>query len=668
MVFSCHISVIICYNMRMFKWARFRKTDIEREILSPDQRTACHFFLKNGQISYAVNRDGRPVIKPSKLGIAISGEAILGENLRLVRERSQKKHETIELPWGEDRFVNNSYHEAIFYLSESSKTPRIFTIKIRVFDNAVAFCYEIPPQPKFRRVTIADELTEFNIDLNSAVWKIPALQPDRYEYNYEKASVYDLSYAVHTPLTINTPNGYYLSLHEAALYNYGSMNLKLDGGHALKADITPLSDGTKAHVDLPFQTPWRLIMIADSAIELTTNRTMYALNEPPKFDFAWVKPLKFIGIWWAMYVGEWTWAPGDRHGATTKHAKEYIDAAVRLGITGLLIEGWNQGWEGDWLQNGVNNSFLDSTPDFDLAAVATYARHRQIELVGHHETVGFIDNYEKQLEAAYNLYLINGVHYIKTGYANKMMFVNGREEYHHSQIGVNHYQKTIELAARKQICLDIHEPIKGTGIERTWPNLLSREGARGQEYEGGSLSPSHACILPYTRLLSGGMDYTSGIFDLQNQKKPVLTTLARQLAYFVVIYSGMQMAADRPVFYAEKFPHLFKFIREVPLSFEKTLPLSGKIGEYYVVARKSRADDNWYIGGVTDVSARTIHLTFDFLDQNEYMAEVYADAEDAHYQDNPFGVKTFEKPITKNDTLSLRMAPGGGFAIRLRRL
>ena len=652
----------------MFKWASLRKTEFDQDLSSPNGRIVCHFRLKNNQITYNVSRDGHPVVKESKLGFKIYGETPLEDDLKIIRVRQQKHNETIEMQWGEDRFINNNYRETAFYFSEANNKQRIFTIRFRIFDNAVAFRYEIPPQPSFRRISIEDEMTEFNLDLNSTAWKIPALQPDRYEYNYEKCSVYDLSYSVHTPLTIRTPNGYYVSIHEAALYDYGSMNLKLNSRHALKSDITPLSDGTKAHVDLPFQTPWRLVMLSDSAIELTTNRTMFALNDPPASDFLWVKTLKFIGIWWAMYVGEWTWATGEKHGATTKHAKEYIDAAVRLGISGLLIEGWNEGWEGDWLENGRNNSFSSSTSDFDLKAVADYAKSRGVELVGHHETVGFVDNYEKQLEEAYNVYAAAGVHYIKTGYANSMMYINGRKEYHHSQVGVRHYQKTVQLAARKNICLDIHEPIKGTGTERTWPNLLSREGARGQEYEGGSLSPTHACILPYTRLLSGGMDYTSGIFDLQNNVKPVYTTLARQLAYYVVIYSGMQMAADRPIFYESKYPKLFEFIREVPTSFEKTLPLAGEIGEYYIVARKDYDSDNWYIGGVTDVEPRRIHLDFSFLDQGEYLARIYADSEDAHYKNNPFGMEVLEQRINRTSSLVLRMAPGGGFAIQLQRL
>lgn len=645
-----------------------RKTEAEKTIISPDGRTHVNFLLKNNQAYYSVLKDNKEVVKKSRLGFDIVGEEPIKNNLKLVRSRVIRHEETIEMPWGEDYYLNNNYVEGTFYLAESSKDKRIFTVKFRVFDNAVAFRYEIPPQPKFSSIVIKNELTEFNIDLNSAVWQIPAYRPDRYEYNYERINIYDLEYSVHTPLTIKTPNGFYLAIHEAALYNYGSMTIKLNQDKILTSDITPLSDGTKAHVVLPFTSPWRLIMIAGSAIELTANRTMYCLNDPPVGDFSWVETLKFIGIWWAMYVGEWTWAPGERHGATTEHAKQYIDAAVRLGIKGLLIEGWNDGWEGDWLKNGVNNKFTVSTPDFNLEEVASYAKAKNIEIVGHHETVGFIDNYESQLEDAYNYYAANGVHYIKTGYAGSMITINGKREYHHSQVGVNHYQKTVELAAKKKIMLDIHEPIKGTGIERTWPNLLSREGARGQEYEGGALRPSHACYIPYTRLLAGGMDYTNGIFDITNNVKRISTTLARQVAYFVTIYSGMAMAADRPFIYEEKFPELFKFIRVVPTNFEKTLPLLGEIGDYYVVARKDRNSEDWYLGGVTDDNGRRVHISLDFLDPGTYKAYLYMDSNDAHFRDNPYGIEIQEKHVGKADTLDIYMAPGGGFAIRLEKV
>lgn len=650
----------------MFKW---RTKDVcEKDILSPDGRLKCHFSLKSGHISYSVSRNDKVIIRPSKLGFLICGENPLCDNLKLIRTHTRKHDEIIELQWGEDRYIQNTYTETAFYLAESKEPRRIFTIRFRVFNDSVAFRYEIPPQPKFRRITIKDELTEFNLDLNTLAWKIPAYQPDRYEYNYEKSAVYDLQNSVHTPLTLRTPNGYYLAIHEAALYNYGSMTIKLNAQNILKADITPLSDGTKAHINLPFNTPWRLIMVASSAIELTANRTMYALNKAPTQDFSWVHTLKFIGIWWAMYVGEWTWAPGERHGATTEHAKEYIDAAVRLGISGLLIEGWNEGWEGDWLENGINNKFTVAASDFNLEEVATYAAEHNIELVGHHETVGFVDNYEKQLEAAYSYYAANNIHYIKTGYAGSMMMINGRREFHHSQLGVNHYQKTVELAAKNHICLDIHEPIKGTGIERTWPNLLSREGARGQEYEGGALSPSHACFLPYTRLLAGGMDYTSGIFDLANSVKRMATTLARQVAYFLTIYSGMAMAADRPFIYEDRFPNVFEFIRAVPTNFEKTLPLLGEIGEYYVVARKDRESADWFLGGVTNENGRRVHIDLDFLDSGAYQATIYADSDDAHYRENPFGINIQQKHIGRGEALDIYMAPGGGFAIQLKKL
>ena len=645
---------------------RFKKNKFEQDILSPNGDIKFHFSIRSNKLYYTVHKNDKTVIKKSKLGFVICGDEPMFDSFMLVKEHRKSNKGKITMMWGEDKIIDNTYNEVAFYLAQPKTPKRTMTLRIRVFDDAVAFRYEIPPQPHFSQLTIKEELTEFNIGADSTAWKIPAYQPDRYEYNYEKISLSDLKGSAHTPFTAETPSGVYLSIHEAALYNYGSMTLKLNTKEVLRSDITPLSDRTIAHVRLPFHTPWRLIMLADSAIELTKNRTMFALNDPPEGDFKWVETLKFIGIWWAMYVGEWTWAPGDRHGATTEHAKEYIDAAVRLGISGLLIEGWNDGWEGNWLENGMYNKFTVSTPDFDLEEVARYAKRRGVEIVGHHETVGFIDNYERQLKEAYDYYARNNIHYIKTGYSGSMMLIRGRREYHHSQLGANHYQKTIELAAKKHICLDIHEPIKGTGTERTWPNLLSREGARGQEYEGGAISPSHACFLPYTRLLSGGMDYTSGIFDLTNSAKPIYTTLARQLAYFVTIYSGMQMAADRPFMYEDKYKDEFKFIKVVPTNFEKTVPLAGEIGRYYIVARKDRNSNDWFIGGITNEKSREITFSLDFLDNPNYEAKIYADAKEAHYKNNQFAIKKETKQITSGDKLSIYMAPGGGFAIWLK--
>ena len=642
------------------------KLDHEQQITSPNGRIICTVKLKLGSLNYSIKKDGKIILRESGLGINLQGEQPLKQGLMIVRIQERTNDETWKTVVGEQRVIRNNYNEVAFYLSETTENGRLFTVRFRIFDDGVAFRYEIPAQPRFQRLIISDELTEFNVDSNSNAWRIPAYQPDRYEYNYEKRPVYALASSVHTPLTIETPHGNYISIHEAALINYGSMTLKLNGLNRLQSDITPLSDGMRAYVDLPFDTPWRVIMIADSPIELITNRMVLNLNEPPKFDFSWVRPIKFIGIWWAMFVGEWTWAPGERHGATTEHAKEYIDAAKRLGIDGVLMEGWNDGWEGDWLQNGASTNFIKSVSDLNLDEVAFYARDNGISIVGHNETVGFIDNYERQMEDAYKYYSSIGINYIKTGYAGSMMTIQGRKEFHHSQAGVRHYQKTVELAAKYHICLDIHEPIKGTGLERTWPNLLTREGARGQEYEGGALSPSHATILPFTRLLAGGMDYTSGIFDVSNVAKRLASTLARQLAYFVTIYSGMQMAADRPRFYEEVQPAAYDFIRKVPISWEYTVPLLGKIGEYYVVARKDRYSDDWYIGGVTNEEAHRVRLNLDFLDEDtQYTAEIYRDSDTAHYRDNQLGITIEARRITRADNLDIWMAPGGGFAVRI---
>ena len=648
-----------------------------QDIWSPNGRLACRVALKNGELTYTVQKDGKVVLRRSRLGFSLLGDEDMRGNLMLVRVHERKFDDKWQTIVGEQREVRNLYQEAAFYVAENAENGRLWTVRFRVFDEGVAFRYEIPPQPRFQRLIIRDELTEFNLDPNGQAWKIPAYQPDRYEYNYEKWAIHELTEAAHTPMTVETPLGHFVTVHEAALYNYGAMTVKLNGDQKLQADITPLSDGMKAYVDLPFQTPWRVIMVADAPIELVTNRMVLNLNDPPREDFSWVRPLKFMGIWWAMFVGEWTWAQGDRHGATTEHAREYIDACRRLGIDGLLVEGWNNGWDGDWLQNGANTDFLHPVADFDLPAVADYARVNGVDLVGHHETVGFVDNYEGQLEEAYQYYVANGVHYIKSGYAGSMMTVNGRREFHHSQLGVLHYQRTVELAAKYQIMLDIHEPIKGTGIERTWPNLLTREGARGQEYEGGALSPSHATILPFTRLLAGGMDYTSGIFDVTNVAKRLASTLSRQLAYYVTIYSGMQMAADRPRFYEEVQPAAYQFIRDVPLNWERTVPLLGKIGEYYVVARQERLGEaaslaeraaaDWYIGGVTNEEAHRVRLKLDFLAPGEWTAQIYRDADTAHYRDNQLAMVVEAKKVTERDYLDVWMAPGGGFAVRLKR-
>ncbi len=643
------------------------KVDAIYEIKSPNNRVIATFMIDKGQISYFVQKDEKVILRRSRLGLILKDAAPLADNFSAVRAYSRPVNETWKAFWGEQHIIQNNYNETAIYLEETDEPNRLLTIRFRVYNDGVAFRYEVPAQPEMENMVVADELTEFSVDSNSRSWSIPAYQPDRYEYDYVEHPVYTLVDSVHTPLTIQTPVGHYLSIHEAALYNYGAMTLKLSNS-SLKADITPLSDGMRAYVELPFSTPWRTIIIAQDALDLTTSRMILNLNEPPRDDFSWVEPTKFLGIWWAMFVGEWTWAPGERHGATTEHAMQYIDACRRLGIPSLLIEGWNEGWEGDWLENGANNKFMESTPDFNMKTVTDYARQNGVEIVGHHETVGFVDNYENQLEDAYKFMAQYGVRYIKSGYAGSKMTINGHREYHHSQLGVLHYQKALEMAAKYHIMLDVHEPIKGTGIERTWPNLMTREGARGQEYEGGALAPSHACFLPYTRLLAGGMDYTPGIFDVNNFSKRIASTITRQLAYYVTIYSSMQMAADRPQFYEEVHPDLYQFIKDVPNSFERSVPLLGEIGKSFIVARQAWESPDWYIGGVTNEEARRVELYLDFLDDGaNYTATIYRDSEDAHYRDHQLGYVIEEKVLRKGDKLELYIAPGGGFAIKMRK-
>ena len=643
------------------------KTDAIYEIKSPNNRVVATFMLDHGQISYFVKKDDKVILRKSRLGLSLKEASPLVDGFSVVRAYSRGIDDTWKAEWGEQHTIRNNCNETAIYLEEVEKPSRLLTIRFRVYDDGVAFRYEIPAQPEMERIVISDELTEFSVDTNSRSWSIPAYQPDRYEYDYIEHPVHTLTESVHTPLTIQTPTNHFIAIHEAALYNYGGMTLKLNGT-SLKADITPLSDGMRAYVELPFSTPWRMIIIGQNELDLTVSRMMLNLNDPPREDFSWVEPTKFLGIWWAMYVGEWTWAPGERHGATTEHAMQYIDSCKNLGIHALLIEGWNDGWEGDWLENGVSNKFMQATPDFDMQIVADYGHANGVELVGHHETVGFIDNYESQLEDSYKYLKRYGIRYLKSGYAGSKMTINGRREYHHSQLGVLHYQRALELAAKYRIMLDVHEPIKSTGIERTWPNLLTREGARGQEYEGGALAPSHACYLPFTRLLAGGMDYTSGILDVSNFAKRMATTITRQLAYYITIYSAMQMAADRPQFYEVQYPDLWEFIRDVPVRWERTVPLLGEIGKYYVVARQEWDGKDWYVGGVTNEEGRKVELYIDFLEpQANYTATIYRDSEDAHYRDHQLGYVIEEKVLRQGDRLEMYIAPGGGFAIKLHK-
>ena len=636
----------------------------EYEVFSPNRRLKVVFAEKGGEVFYVLKKDGKVVLRESRLGMSIVGEESFGKKFKLVEVYERDVSESWETVYGEERVIANVYHEGLFCLCDAGNEQNLMAVRVRVFDEGIGFRYEFPEENVRKEMTVKEELTEFNVDQNGYAWWIPAYQPDRYEYLFRKDQVLALDRSVHTPLTIKTTSGDYISIHEAALYDYGGMVIHR-WGDTLRSEITPLADGNAAHVKLPFNTPWRVVMVGDRAMDLTTNRIVLNLNDPPVIETDWIKPVKYLGIWWALHIGEWTWKrEGGLHGATTENAMEYIDYCAKLGICAVLVEGWNECWEGDWLSGGRNNKFTVAYPDFDIEKVTSYAKEKGVELVGHHETMGYVDNYESQLPAAYEYYQRYGVRYAKLGYVGSKMLVGGERQFHHSQAGVRHYQMVTELAAKYGIMLNVHEPIKGTGTERTWPNLMTREGGRGQEYEGGGMTPEHHTMIPFTRCLAGAFDYTPGVFDIHsNGVKTLASTVARQLALFVTIYSPWQMAADRPRFY-EGNP-AFKFIADVPVSWEKTVPLVGSIGEYFVVARKDRESEDWYVGGVTNENARTVTVYTEFLEEGrEYSAEIYKDGEGAHFRDNPLSVAIEKRTVRKGDKLSMWMAGGGGFGIR----
>lgn len=622
----------------------------QQNIASPQNRLTLQVGIADGLVWYSLfDESGEPLVERSYLAL-YSGEKNLLAADNTVTFAEATYDETWEQPWGEQRFVRNNYKEIALRAST-------FVVRFRLFDDGLGFRYELDGKGN---ITIGHEETEFRVDPGSHAWWIPALGGNHYEHLYKKTALSDISTA-HTPLTIELPDGRYVALHEAALYDYGSMNIvPLESG--LKSAITPLQDGSAATVQLPFTTPWRTITYAETAAELALSKIMLNLNEPSKIaDTSWIRPTKFMGIWWAMFIGYFTWGSGEKHGATTGNALRYINAAKKLGISALLIEGWNETWDGDWTKNGDKMDHMQPYPDFDIHAITTYAASQGVDIIGHHETSGNISHYEYGLPEAYDYYKMLGVRYVKTGYVAPRLNTG---DFHSSQVGVRHYQKTVEMMAERKMMVDIHEPVKGTGIERTWPNLMTREGVMGQEYEGGAISPEHTTVLPFTRLLAGPLDYTPGLFNLSGTSRKVRTTLAKQLAFYVTMYSPMQMAADLPEHYEDQ--PAFLFIRQVPVNWEATVPLDGVIGDYFVTVRKDRDSDDWYVGGVTDEEARTVTVRLDFLQEHRsYQATLYQDAKDAHWETNPEAHVIEERRVVCGDTLEVHMAPGGGFAIRI---
>jgi alpha-glucosidase len=650
-------------------------------VTSPDGRNEVTVEVRDGNLFYSLRRDARAILLPSGLGVEFQGAPPVRDGLRIVGRAQQRVDQTWTQPWGEVARVRDHHNELKVTVAEGAAPNRQFVVAFRVFDDGLGFRYEFPQQPNLGEFAITEELTQFALADDARAWWIPSNRPrmDRSEMLYSSSPVSVID-SVQTPLTMETRDGRtVIVIHEANLVDYARMNLagtRMEG-RTLRVALASHNDGIKVRGRTPFETPWRTIQLADRAEDLAPSVLGLNLNPPSVIqNTSWIKPMKYVGIWWGMHIGTMTWASGPKHGATTANAKRYIDFAAANGFGGVLVEGWNVGWDGDWIQNANAFSFTQSYPDYDLREVAAYAKSKGVKLIVHNETSGGVANYERQLEDAFRLYQSLGLDAIKSGYVTDL---TKEGHSHHSQFMVRHYRKVIETAARYGIMLDVHEPIHDTGERRTYPNMMTREGARGQEYnawggEGGN-PPEHETILFFTRLLAGPMDFTPGIFDImirsangtprQPHEPRVRTTLAKQLALYVVLYSPMHMAADLIENY-ENQP-AFQFIRDVAVDWDTTRVIDGKIGDYVVVARKQRGADQWFVGAITDEEGRTFDVPLDFLPRGRnYVAEVYADGPGAHWLTNPLPVSISRRNVTSASRLRLVVAPGGGQAIRIR--
>ncbi len=666
-----------------------RAQDTTLVLDSPSRVLRLTVALRDGAPTYRLDRLQRPVITESRLGLTLRDGRLQGggdrgadPRLRLVGATRAAHDATWEQPWGEERVIRDRHAELATVFEREARAGggvRRLGITFRLFDDGLGFRYVLPDAGA---VEVMDEATEFRFPTEPTAWWIPAYQDNRYEYLYQKTGLGAITVA-HTPLTMQTDEGLYLSLHEAALVDFPSMTLARTGPMSLKADLVPWSDGVRARVTGPFETPWRTLLVEDTPGGLITNYLSLNLNEPSKLaDVSWVEPGKYVGVWWGMHLGLHSWNPGPKHGANTDTVRMYIDFAARNGIKGVLVEGWNTGWDQAWWAGeGYKFDFTTPYPDYDIEALAAYARSKNVRLIGHHETGAIPDNYERQMDAAYAYAAAHGMNAVKTGYVGSRLRSSpdgpdpGRVEWHHGQYGVRHYQATVESAARHRIMLDIHEPIKDTGLRRTWPNLMTREGARGMEYDAwsgdGGNPPGYHATLPFTRSLAGPFDYTPGVVDLfypeYQPKNRVNMTLAKGLALYVTIYSPLHMIADLPQ-NLEGHPAM-PWLRAVPTDWETTRVLAAEIGQYTAIARRDRHSDDWYLGALTDETGRLLDIPLAFLDAGRaYVAEAYEDGPDADWktESGALDLRIRTRIVRATDTWPLRLAPGGGAAIRFR--
>ncbi len=686
---------------------------VKTTVYSPDKNIQLNFWLnENGAPVYEMAYKNREVIYPSTMGFRLkqtmTNEALpaLQSSLKITASTQTGYNNKWKPVWGDVKEIRENYNQLLVSLSQQGENPIVFNIIFKVFDDGVGFRYEFPKQKNLHHFIVAEEKTEFSLTGDHKAFWIPgdydsnefspnitnlsevdALDP-KYAANIYAHQFFDKD-AVQTPLMLKSKDGLYINIHEAALVNYPAMNLHIDKkDFTLSSVLVPDALGNKAYLQTPAKTPWRTILVSDKATEILASHTILNLNDPSVIkDPSWIKPTKYIGIWWEMHVGKATWdyagsqnatsfdaaglKPTGKHGANTANVKRYIDFASKHKFDGVLVEGWNVGWE-DWFGQYKENvfDFVTPYPDFDVKGLHKYAAAKNVKLIMHHETSASVTNYERQMDTAYRFMKANGYDAVKTGYVGHII---PRGEHHDGQWMVNHYVRVAQKTAAYRIMLNAHEPVRPTGLHRTYPNWLACEAARGMEFNAWSEGnkPNHDVILPFTRFMGGPMDYTPGIFQLElnywdkNKKETIHTTLAKQLALYVTICSPLQMAADLPEIYEKKMD-AFQFIKDVAVDWDDSKYLEAEPGEYITVARKAKGKHNWFIGSITNEHARNTTIKLDFLDANKkYNAVIYADAPGADFEKNPAAYVISKKVVDSKTVLNLAMARGGGVAISL---
>lgn len=640
-------------------------------ITSPRNINTITFNLSAGSPTYAVHHNGKEIISASGMGFVFKDNDSLSKNFSVKNVEQTAFDETWEQVWGEKHNIRNNYNQLTVHLEEKTEKKRKLDIQFRAFDDGVAFRYVFPEQGIKDSIFIMDELTEFKLKEDGKAWWIPAYQENRYEYLFTNSPVSTLD-TVHTPLTIESKSGVALSIHEANLVDFASTTLARTRGTTLKTDLVPWSDGVKVRTTKSFTTPWRTVQIGEKPTDLITSYLILNLNEPNKLvDTSWIEPYTYMGIWWGMHIGKYTFWESENQGATTQHAEEYINACNELGIDHLLIEGWNKGWTPQWYENHMHMfSFTKEADNFDLVKVTDYAREHDVRIIGYHETGSNLINYLQQIDSAFALYNKVGIHDVKIGHVGSKL---NMKEWHHGQFGVNYFRYVLKKAAEYHLTVLFHEPIKDTGERRTYPNMMSREAARGQEYNAWSDGnpANYTTILPFTRLLSGPMDYTAGILDVEVKQgypgRRVHSTAAKELAHTVVVFSPIQMFADLPENYVGN--PAFQFLKDLPTDWEDTKILNGEIGQYITTVRKDLKSNDWFLGSITNEKSRDLEISLDFLDKGAtYEAQIYADAEGTDVDHNPNAVAISKQQVTTHDTLKLHLGASGGAAIHFKKL